>query len=90
MNDDVAVEPESTSKSIEEEPVGLTEEELEPYRDDPFWKTLRFAFYFEKCLGSQDGSQDLRNTHKDWMRYLFTKGFHRRKVEDNLSLFIIN
>ncbi|VDP01883.1 unnamed protein product [Heligmosomoides polygyrus] len=45
VNDDVAVEPESTSKSIEEEPVGLTEEELEPYRDDPFWKTLRWALF---------------------------------------------
>ncbi|WKX93722.1 hypothetical protein Q1695_011186 [Nippostrongylus brasiliensis] len=48
VNDDVKLEPSGEKpekKKPDEEAAGLTEEELEPYRDDPFWKTLRWVLF---------------------------------------------
>lgn len=45
VNDDVLVEQDSAppGSKLAGEPTGLTEEELEQYRDDPTWKTIRFV-----------------------------------------------
>ncbi|EYC12436.1 hypothetical protein Y032_0047g1479 [Ancylostoma ceylanicum] len=45
VNDDVQMEPDGGARAPGpgDEPTGLTEEELEKYRDDPTWKMIRFA-----------------------------------------------
>ncbi|KAK5965114.1 Neutral and basic amino acid transport protein rBAT [Trichostrongylus colubriformis] len=46
VNEQVNVEPQGPkSKEKDADAVGLTEEELEPYRDDPFWKTIRLVLF---------------------------------------------
>ncbi|VDO52670.1 unnamed protein product [Haemonchus placei] len=51
VTEEVSVEPESTEpRTRDEDTVGLTEEELEPYRDDPTWKTVRFVQFCELVI----------------------------------------
>ncbi|XGW09802.1 hypothetical protein V3C99_011790 [Haemonchus contortus] len=46
VTEEVSVEPESTEpRTRDEDTVGLTEEELEPYRDDPTWKSVRLVLF---------------------------------------------
>ncbi|CAJ0607437.1 unnamed protein product [Cylicocyclus nassatus] len=45
VNDDVAVEPDGIAREPKPQASGLTEEELEVYRDDPTWKTIRMVLF---------------------------------------------